>query len=253
MRYVFLCDYGLDDAVATIFFLEHRNGNDAVDILAIGGNSDADVSLRNAHTLLASYEGDLRGVRIVNTCAKQQTCAHLPSIHGEDGIGDILPVKKSGACEITYAEWMTEREPIYVVSLGPCTLTAEILQRKSVAGLLIMAGNVCEEPNFNGYEFNHYLDKVAFARCVNHPLALVATLDTCRAARFNLARTRFEGDKLIDRLANRAIELARARHPDNCYIYDYIAVQYIFTPEIFSQIKVKDCDGNVFTMLKANS
>lgn len=252
MKYAFLCDYGLDDAVATIFFLMNRGADDEIDILAIGGNSDANVSLRNAHTLLASYEGDVRGVRIVNTCAKLQPCAQLPSIHGEDGIGDILPEASGRVNEITYAEWLAEDESIYVVSLGPCTLTSEILQRRSVAGLLIMAGNVCEEPNFNGYEFNHFLDKEAFAECVRHPLVLVATLDTCRAPRFNLAGKRMQGKNLLDKLTNRAIELAEARHSDNCYIYDYIAVQYIFTPEIFSRVKVKDNCGNVFTMLKAN-
>ena len=250
-KFVLLCDYGLDDAVATVFLLDHRDESDSVDILPIGGNSEVTVSHRNAQTLLASYEGSLKGVRIVDTREKSHPFAKLPSIHGEDGLGDILEPKESSAIVIAYDEWLNEDSaPSTLVSLGPCTITREILKKKEVELLLIMGGCVSEKPNFNGLEFNHYLDIPAFNECVKYPHA-VATLDSCRCDRFNYAGKRFEGKTLLEKLLNRAIELAEARHKDNCYIYDYIAVNYLFYPETFLVRPVPDPSGNILSEIKS--
>ena len=249
-KFVLLCDYGLDDAVATIFLLDSRDKSDTVDIIPIGGNSEVTVAYRNAQTLLASYEGSVEGVRIVDTRGVAQPWAKLPSIHGEDGLGDILPVAESSVKVLSYDEWINEdTAPFILVSLGPCTMTEDILKRKAVSELLIMAGCVAEEPNFNGYEFNHCLDIPAFERCVKYPHK-IATLDTCRTPLFNYADRIYEGKTLLERLTNRAIELAKARHPENCYIYDYITVNYLFNPDLFTEREMVDKDGNILTELK---
>lgn len=249
-KFVLLCDYGMDDAVATAYLLDHRDETDSVDIVAIGGNSEVSVAYRNAQTLLASYEGSLDKVRLVDTRKVAQPWAKLPSIHGEDGLGDILTAKESTVPVIDYNSWLNEdNAPFTLVSLGPCTITLEILKKKGAQELLIMAGCVAEKPNFNGYEFNHYLDIPAFSECVKYPHK-IATLDTCRTPSFNYATKRFNGNTLWEKLTNRAIELAVARHADNCYIYDFITVNYLFNPRAFIVREIPDPDGNILSELK---
>lgn len=249
-KLVLMCDYGLDDAAATLFVLDNR-GETRVDILTIAGNSTAEQSYDNAKKLLSNYEGCIDGVRIIKTDMKKQNYCNLPSIHGNDGLGDFLKQKSLSVPELNYPEWIMEDEEIDLVSLGPCTLTKEIIQNRKVCSLLIMAGNVCEEPNFNGYEFNHYLDKEGFEYCVkNYDGARVATLDSCRNQAFNLIGKELKGNGLLAATLTKSRELASLRHPDNCYVYDYIAVQYLFSPQDFEADEVTDPDGNVFMQLR---
>lgn len=250
IRYVLLCDYGLDDAAATVYLLDSRKKGDAVDILPIGGNSEKSVAYRNAHTLLANYGGDLSGVRIVDTRALVQPYAALPSVHGSDGMGDLFPAARSKVAEISFDEWMNADIGEYVlVSLGPCTVTRLILEGKPApAHLLIMGGNVASEPNFEGREFNHALDVSAFAYSVARQHT-IATLDSCRHPIFNLVVSPQEGSALLKKLTARALELASARHPDNCYVYDLIAVRSLFERSLMTVTRAVDPDGNVLNML----
>ena len=249
-RIVLMCDYGLDDAAATLYVLDNR-GQTPVDILTIAGNSSAERSMENAVKLLSNYEGSLENVRIVDTSAQKQNYCNLPSIHGEDGLGDFLTERELSLPRVSFDSWITEKEPTELVSLGPCTLTEVILKKRTVTSLLIMGGNVCDEPNFNGYEFNHYLDKPAFEYCVkNYPGHVAATLDSCRHPSFNLAGKRFEGEKLLCRVLNKSAELAEARHKDRCFVYDYIAVRSLFEPDLFTVELAVDKDGNRINMLR---
>ena len=240
--YVLMCDYGLDDAAATAFVLDKRAKGDRVDVMPIGGNSEKSVAYRNGQTLLANYEGNLDGVRVVDTRSENQPFANLPSIHGNDGMGDLFAPKVSGAAVVPFSEWLKETEEIVLVSLGPCTLTERILKARKVSLLLVMGGCADAEPNFHGYEFNHYLDIPAFNACMKFPRVAVATLDTCRVPRFNLAGKNIDGDGLTATFLKKSRELAVARHPDNCYVYDYIAVHYLFEK---AEIETKtDREGN---------
>ena len=195
-KYVLMCDYGLDDAAATAFVLDNRKAGDSVDVMPIGGNSEKSVAYRNGQTLLARYEGSLDGVRVVDTREEEQPFANLPSIHGEDGMGDLFAPETSSVPVVKFAEWMKETDEIVLVSLGPCTLTEKIVAAREVSLLLVMGGCVDAEPNFHGYEFNHYLDITAFNACMRFPHTAVATLDTCRVKRFNLIGKEIEGDGL---------------------------------------------------------
>lgn len=246
-HYAVLCDYGLDDACATIYLLDNAETGDCFDILPIGGNSEVNVAHRNALTLVAEYEKSgkkIDNIRIIDTRALTQPWAKLPSIHGEDGMGDIFMPQTPSVPVIGFSEWLKEEnEPLYVVSLGPCTVTEIIMKSKRTEKLLIMGGCVAEEPNFHGYEFNHYLDIPAFNACTRYP-HVAATLDSCRDPGFNLAGKRFTDGSLLSRLLNRSIELAEARHPDNCYVYDYIAVHYAVNPKDFTTTKAVDREGN---------
>lgn len=252
-HYAVLCDYGLDDACATVYLLDNAEEGDRFDILPIGGNSEVNVAYRNAQTLIAEYVrrgGSADNVRIVDTCDVTQPWAMLPSIHGKDGMGDLFAPAVSSVPVIDFADWLNENtDPLYVVSLGPCTVTDIIMKKVRVENLLIMGGCVAEVPNFHGYEFNHYLDIPAFNACTKYPHA-VATLDSCRTPKFNLAGKHFTDGSLLSKLLDRSIELAMARHPDNCYVYDYIAVHYAVNPDLFMIEKVVDGEGNLLSELK---
>ena len=43
-HYALLCDYGLDDAVATVALIDARDRGDLVDVIPVGGNSEVSVS-----------------------------------------------------------------------------------------------------------------------------------------------------------------------------------------------------------------
>lgn len=247
---VILSDYGLDDAVALAHILEHRDRFGHIDVLAVAGNTSAENSFENAVKLLARAGDTARDVTLVDTSAEPQPWTQLPSIHGKDGLGDLFPPTQPTVPVATYAAWLAVADrPFTLLSLGPCTLTARILARRAQP-LVLMAGLVREKPNFNGYEFNHELDKTAFGETVRYP-HVIATLDTCRAPVFNMIDKRTAGVTLKEKLIDRAIELAAARHPDNCYIYDYVAAQYLTDPDRFTTDVCVDPWGNVLTQLRA--
>ena len=250
-KIVLLCDYGLDDAVATAFVLQKKKKDESIDIIPIGGNSAVEVSYRNAHTLLANYDGDKSGIRIVDSRAIPQPYVEHPTIHGKDGLGDLFAPQESDVEQITLEQFLSETGKFILVSLGPCTITNIILQRRKndVSLLLVMGGNVNEKPNYNGYEFNHYLDISAFNSIVKQP-HLIATLDSCRVPYFNFAGKRTEGRTLFEKLINRSISYAEARHRDNCYVYDFIAVYYLYYPNSFVIDTKKDNENNTLSVLR---
>ena len=180
-----LCDYGLDDLAATAYILEHAANFEKIDILAVGGNFPLDVAFLNAKRIMDSYEELPTNVRLVDTSSVSQFGESIPHIHGADGMGNVLPPPDEKLCErihaLPYDEWLRYLDDSYILlSLGPCTVTADILRRHGALPLILMAGNIAEPPNFNGYEFNHALDIPAFAECVKYPHA-AATLDSCHA------------------------------------------------------------------------
>ncbi len=252
MRYALFCDYGLDDAVATTYILDKREKGDQIDIIAIGGNSEKSVAYRNGKTLLNRYAyfgGDLTGVRFVNTLEVEQPYACLPSIHGADGMGDAFAPLTVDIEEISFSDWLEEEDEVYLCSFGPCTLVVPALEKRKCAGLLIMGGCVHEEPNFNGYEFNHALDRKAFSESVKYP-HFVATLDGCRAPEFNAVLHKPSGGELFNLLVDTSLKYATARHADRCFIYDYITARFLFEKELFKVENTVDKDGNRLTEIK---
>lgn len=251
---VILSDYGLDDAVALAHILERRAQFGAIDVLAVAGNTSAENSLANAKKLLAALAAEtpscVAGVTLVDTTAEPQPWTQLPSIHGEDGMGDLFAPAAAPVPVVRYADWLaTADRPFTLLSLGPCTLTVRLLNALGPRPLVLMAGLVAAEPNFKGYEFNHELDKAAFTETVRYP-HVIATLDTCRAPVFNMIDRRPTGGTVKERLTARAIELAAARHPDNCYIYDYVAAQFLTDPKRFAVARHTDPWGNALDQLQ---
>ena len=52
-----LCDYGVDDAIATLYLLENAKHFDKIDILAIGGNFPLEETFKKVsdHNNLSSF------------------------------------------------------------------------------------------------------------------------------------------------------------------------------------------------------
>lgn len=255
MKLVVFADYGLDDACATVYLLTHRDRFDSIDIVPIGGNVEADRAMTNAGKLLAAAADEgisLRGVSLVDTTACEQPFCRLPSVHGRDGMGDLLKDCASPVAVVPYESLARTLDCDYeILSLGPCTMVERTLlsaPKKQCGDIIIMGGCNLAEPNYNGYEFNDGLDHEAFVKTLARPHK-AATLDTCRADEFNYINEKRTGGKLLDRLINRSVELASARHNDRCYIYDYIAALALVHPERFGVREVNFADGVVMREL----
>ena len=246
-----LCDYGLDDAIATSYLMERREAFEKIDIVPIGGNLPLETAYKNAWKLMNAAGGDLSMVRIVNTSAIPQPGKNLTRIHGADGMGDILPdTDEKPLPEIDFYEWLAGIDEEYMIfSLGPCTVAEKVMDAVPGAGLIIMGGNVSEKPNFEGREFNHALDVPAFASCVKHDHAAV-TLDTSRASFLDFSGVPLKSRTLFEKLACRYRDLVMMRGRSEVWIYDLYAVYYFFHPECFDIEELTDPDGNMLSVLK---
>ncbi len=245
------CDYGLDDACATLYLFRNANKFEQIDILPIGGNMPFSVSFNNAKRLLHNVEELPNNIRLID--ASEIKCPEecIPHIHGNDGMGDVIfSVKTPETATTPYSEWLKEVDDSYIfVSLGPCTLPLDALKKTGEHELLIMGGNISEPPNFMGYEFNHALDLNAFSECVkfNH---FAATLDTCHNEKCDFYKIKLNGDGLFEKMVEGSVVLSRKRGEKGCYIYDLITVVFLIHPEKFSSEIKTDKDGNKINVLK---
>ena len=244
---VMLCDYGLDDAIATCHIFENYKQFKKIDILAIAGNVSPAVSMRNLQTLTAHFELDER-LTIVDTCDTTQKHENLYDIHGDDGMGGIIPPAKSNANCVTFRNWLKSYNGCdALLSLGPMTITETILKKCPPRLFVFMAGNIAEEPNYHGYEFNEGINPQAFSYCIGYPHKAV-TLDTGTAP-LDIIDKPAEGHSLKSLLVNRYRELTIQRREQHCYVWDDIAVSYLFAPSDFEEQVGTDKNGNVINNL----
>lgn len=249
-RLIILSDYGLDDAVALVYLLEHKDKFDGIDIVCVAGNCSALTSLTNAKKLLANFKGSKVGIRLIDTTAQKQVDVVLPSIHGNDSMGDLYTNTEHGVTLITYDEYKKcLPKSATVLSLGVLTITVDLIPRLKNYKLVTMAGVVDEEPNYEGMEFNQALDVDAYNESLKYD-CVVATLDTCRANNFNLGNYSNSDSGLFASLVNKSIELANARHMGRCFIYDFITALYLINPQMFICANVQDKWGNTVPQLK---
>ena len=243
-KLVLLCDYGLDDAAATAFILERRYLFDKINILPIAGNMPLAVSMHNAKRVISNFGGPLDNVALVDTSSVTQPEENLTDIHGKDGIGDIFsPVYEDIVNTVKYEDFINSLTDEIILSLGPCTVTKDILERSPDHELIIMGGNISEKPNYNEYEFNHGMDPEAFSYCVKHP-HVALTLDSCRNPLCDFSKIEINGNSLLEKFARKSVVLSGRRSEEACYIYDLIAVQYLFFPERFECEIKNDSFGN---------
>ena len=253
---VIFSDYGLDDACALVYLWHHHHLFDQISVVCIAGNAPSNAALLNAQKLVDHAKNPKATAKtlLVHTDNFVQNYAALPAIHGKDGMGDLFDIPRCIA-SVPYEKWIKKvKDGAVVLSLGPCSVSLDFLKKKQVSQHIIMGGMVNAAPNHNGMEFNQALDVEAYNAQVALPHK-IATLDTCRFEAFNLAAKRFDEcgkSPLLFQLVNKAIELAEARHPDNCYIYDLIASIYLTHPHFFAEEETTDPWGNKLTQLRLN-
>ncbi len=251
MKLVLFCDYGLDDAAATTDALFHaaEDGYSSVDLVAVGGNVPAEIALKNARKLLAALDFPHPAVRIVDTSALPQPAEFLKVIHGGDGMGDLFEEKEVPADVVPFETWLGSLKGDFrLLSLGPMTLVPYALEKKPEK-FIFMGGNIAEEPNFRGYEFNHGVNRAAFAACVKAAHVAI-TMDTCRHPLFNVQEKGVPEKNLLGRIVNCARERTFVSGEKGSYIWDDIAVKYLRHPDWFSLYEARDRDGNLLTVAR---
>ena len=248
MKLVLVCDYGLDDAAATVDALAHaaQDGYKEVSLVAIGGNVPPDVSLANAKKLVAHLPFETVPVTVVDTTSEKQPFEFLKDIHGEDGMGSLFSDDIGFSARVkTFAQWLDELTGEYdLLSLGPMTLVPRILQKKRPRKFIFMGGNIAQEPNFHGYEFNHALDRRAFSEVVSAYAHTAVTMDTCRVEVLNVQDAPPSGETLLAKIVRRARDMTFVSGEKGSYIWDDMAVKALRHPDWFTQYEAVDCDGN---------
>lgn len=244
---VMFCDYGLDDAIATYDVLNHADGFDRIDLVAVGGNVPSEISLRNAQKLVAFFPRRMANVRIVDTTAFAQPHEFLQLIHGNDGMGDLFE-ERTGATVVPFGRWLEGKfEGCMLLSVGPMTMVEPFLKGHVPQQFVFMGGNIAEEPNYRGYEFNHGVNRRAFSACVRYPHVAV-TMDTCRNPLFNVQEKEIGCESMMLRMVARSKELTKGTGEKGCYIWDDIAVKAMRHPEWFDCRTQTDKDGNVLNV-----
>ncbi|MCH5155901.1 MAG: nucleoside hydrolase [Clostridiales bacterium] len=250
-RLIMFCDYGLDDAIATLHILKNAHMFNRIDIVPIGGNVSAQTAFRNAHTLLYHAGADKNKVRIVDTRAIEQCAADIPDIHGADGIGDILEPAQSDIPVIDFKAYKAEIQDSAlpardcVLSVGPCTVP-DMLGYVPFCTVL-MGGTVDEPPNYGDYEFNEGCDVAAF-KSFAYGATAVATLDTCHDKGFGF-ETFTMNDTLADRLIDKYRDMCNSRNAV-VSVYDYVAALAVTNPEKFDVTRIRRKDGVEFNQLR---
>lgn len=250
-RLIMFCDYGLDDAIATLHILGNADMFERIDIVPIGGNVRERIAFRNAHTLLAHAHPDKNKARIIDTGRIVQCAEDIPDVHGGDGIGDVLEPMMSELDVIDFTAFAAEinasknPERDCVLSLGPCTLP--VMLGYTPETTVLMGGTTREQPNFGAYEFNEGCDITAF-RAFAKKASSVATLDTCHDEGFD-----FDNYKTNDELANtliaRYVKMCRLRSAPVA-IYDLVAAFAVTNPEMFERVPIVRPDGVTYNELK---
>ena len=254
MKLILCCDYGLDDAAATADALAHaaQDGYSEAVLVAAGGNVPPEVSLENAKKLVAHLPFGTVPLTVVDTTGEAQPYEFLKTIHGEDGMGDLFS-DAAGFCApvVPFAQWLEELSGEFdLLSLGPMTLVPRILAHKNARRFVFMGGNIAEEPNFHGYEFNHALDREAFSIAVRAWPHVAVTMDTCRVPALNIQKNPPAGTGFLAKIVRRAREMTFVSGEKGCYIWDDMAVKVLRHPEWFETYAATDRDGNRLTVAR---
>ena len=245
-RLIIFADYGLDDAAASVTIFSHEDRFSHIFIVPVGGNVPAEKSFDNFLTLLSYYQSLSDKITVVDTRHISQPSEYLASIHGKDGMGDLL-IRQPFVEDInviTYEDFLeTVNGAEELLSLGPMTLVKPLMEKYDTYNPVIMGGCVHTPPNFNGYEFNQSLDREAFAFCTKGNHAAI-TLDTCRVEKLDMRLYDIEGEDIHSLIVKADQKLSISRGEEGCYIWDDVAASYLLFPERFKINEEYDKDGN---------
>lgn len=253
MKHVIIfADYGLDDAAATVSLLEREERFDRIDIVPIGGNVPTEIAFRNAFTLLSFYPSVWEKVRVVDTTHLAQPSEYLKDIHGGDGMGDLFEPASAHVEILPFAPWLDSLSgEETVLSLGPATLVQTVMEQHDHP-LIMMAGCIDTPPNFHGFEFNHALDKSAFAYCAPKADAVI-TLDTCRVPALDVSNVTPNPQTMHGKIMQAAQKMATAWDGSGCHMWDDVAACCLLFPHRFATPLQTDPHGNTYRHAKYTS
>ena len=66
-KIILICDYGLDDAAATSYILEHYSYFDKIDIIPVAGNMPLKISAKNAMRILNNFDIIPENINIIDS------------------------------------------------------------------------------------------------------------------------------------------------------------------------------------------
>lgn len=176
-------DCGVDDSTAILLALDCPEC-EIVGISCVGGNASIDNVERNVHRTLSLY-GRGTDIPVFRGCDRSLLAEHMhiPSIHGNDGLGDVddkayginaefkTPTEHAVSAMIRAAK---ENPGLVIVTIGPLTNVAHAVHMDprafdGVEKMVIMGGAVDGPGNVTPYaEFNIRCDPEAFAIVLKH-------------------------------------------------------------------------------------
>lgn len=183
-RVIIDTDPGIDDSMALL--LAFRSPElDVAGLTVVAGNIDVENGARNAVKVCQLAGVDVP-IAVGAADPLVQPLKTAPFIHGEDGLGDLLPPPEHTSYDPRFAPQFLVEEIMSggvreIIALGPLTniaiaLTYEPRLRERLDRIVIMGGSVRREGNTNpGAEFNFFTDPEA-ARIVFRsgiPLTLI--------------------------------------------------------------------------------
>ncbi len=244
-------DPGVDDALA----LKMAFGSPRLDIrlvCSVAGNVGIRLTTANALYLTKKYGGDIPVARGSGS-PLSRGAADAAGVHGASGIGDyVIPehgyrLEPEEGVEAMYGALKASGEPVTLVTLGPLTNVAALLDRHPDAPGLIrriyaMIASVDGTGNITEYaEFNAYCDPEALDAVIRSGAELVfAPMHLGRVARLSQADIleRGKGTEFGDMLA----QIFRGYRDDaageGCVaMYDANAVEALIRPEQYDFIR----------------
>ncbi len=251
-------DPGVDDALA----LKMAFGSPRLDIrlvCSVAGNVSIRYTTANALFLTKKYGGDIPVVR-GSASPLSREAADAASVHGASGIGDyVIPphdyaLEESDGIDAMYGALKTAGEKVTLITLGPLTNIATLLDRHPDAAAMIgrlyaMIASVDGVGNITPYaEFNAYCDPEALEAVVRSGAETVfAPMHLGRDAKLAQADilVRGRGSEFGDMLA----QIFRGYRDDAAgegYVamYDANAVEALLHPDLYDFIR---CTAEVDT------
>ena len=259
-------DPGVDDALA----LKMAFGSPRLDIrllCSVAGNVSIRFTTANALFLTKKYGGNIPVARGSASPLSRQA-VDASSVHGERGIGDyVIPehdykLDSEDGIEAMYAALLAAKEPVTLITLGPLTNIAALLEKHpdalgKIGRIYAMIASVDGTGNITPYaEFNAYCDPEALEAVVKSGAEIVfAPMHLGRDAKLSQADilARGAGSEF-----GAMLEEIFAGYKDDAagegYVamYDANAVAALLHPELYdfirctAEVNVTDKPGRTF-------
>lgn len=232
-RVLVFTDMGLDDIMAILFLMKKLPKDVRMDIICVGGNYSAYDSFKYACGLSQTLHRN--NTYIWKTDNIPQNYLRIDSIHKTE----LLKLKYYNKCNTIELKGnsITITEKSGIIILAPCTIPVMLNINPLLVERLVIMGGGISQTNYEGFEFNQYIDKTSFSDFIEKFISqsVVITLDCCRNEMFSIYHSHYQ-----EILPNNSVEyncyrlyetLAKKRGSKYCIAYDLIAAYAFVYPE----------------------